>query len=111
MGCAQVTHDEAARGPSAAGAPELPLRVTRGKSGGKNPGLVAEDRQGRKFVVKFDRMAHPEMETSTNLIVNRIFWTLGYNVPNDTVFFFGARSSSHSPTTPRWKTRSATSDA
>ena len=88
IGVRQVTPDEAARGPSLAGPPRLPLTVTRGKPGGKNPGLVAEDRDGRRFIVKFDRMAQPEMETATNLIVNRIFWTLGYNVPNDTVFYF-----------------------
>jgi hypothetical protein len=88
IGVRQVTAEEAARGASRAGPPKLPLTVTRGKPGGKNPGLVAEDRDGRKFIVKFDRMAQPEMETATGLIVNRIFWTLGYNVPNDTVFYF-----------------------
>lgn len=89
IGVRDVPPHEAALGASSEGPPQLPLKVTRGKSGGKNPGLVAEDATGRKFIVKFDRMAHPEMETATNLIVNRIFWTLGYNVPNDTVFYFG----------------------
>lgn len=88
IGVREVTPQEAARGPSREGPPKLPLTVTRGKAGGKNPGLVAEDADGRKFIVKFDRMAHPEMETATGLIVNRIFWTLGFNVPNDTVFYF-----------------------
>jgi len=88
IGVRRVTLEEAARGASSKGPPKLPLTVTRGKPGGKNPGLVAEDADGRKFIVKFDRMTHPEMETATNLIVNRIFWTLGYNVPNDTVFYF-----------------------
>ena len=89
IGIRDVSLEEAARGPSRAGPPKLPLEVTGGKPGGRNPGLVAQDADGRKFVVKFDRMAHPEMETATNLIVNRIFWTLGYNVPNDTIFYFG----------------------
>ncbi|HEY6727286.1 MAG TPA: hypothetical protein VI197_24800 [Polyangiaceae bacterium] len=88
IGVRDVAPQEAARGPSSEGPPRLPLTVTSGKPGGKNPGLVAEDASGRKFIVKFDRMAQPEMETATNLIVNRIFWTLGYNVPNDTIFYF-----------------------
>lgn len=88
IGVRNVSPEEAALGASAQGPPALPLRVTGGKPGGKNPGLVAKDATGRKFIVKFDRITHPEMETATNLIVNRIFWTLGYNVPNDTVFYF-----------------------
>jgi hypothetical protein len=53
-----------------------------------NPGMVAEDADGRRFVVKFDTKENPGMQTATNTIVNRIFWTLGYNVPNDTIFRF-----------------------
>lgn len=75
-------------GASAAGPPRLPLQVVAGKSGGINPGFVARDAEGRHFVVKFDTKDNPEMQTSINTIVNRIFWTLGYNVANDTVFTF-----------------------
>lgn len=97
IGIRNVSPEEAALGASQAGPPKLPLSVTSGKPGGKNPGLVAEDAEGRKFVIKFDRKSHPEMETATNVIVNRIFWTLGYNVPNDTVFQFVRRQLKLAP--------------
>lgn len=88
IGVRDVTPAEAALGPSAKGPPTLPLKVTGSKPGGMNPGLVAEDAEGRRFVIKFDTKENPEMQTATNTIVNRIFWTLGYNVPNDTIFRF-----------------------
>jgi hypothetical protein len=42
----------------------------------------------RHFIVKFDTQQNPELQTSAGVIVNRIFWTAGYNVPSDTVFTF-----------------------
>jgi hypothetical protein len=50
--------------------------------------MMAKDADGRRFVIKFDTKENPGMQTATNTIVNRIFWTLGYNVPNDTIFTF-----------------------
>lgn len=86
IGIRELSPAEVARGASAAGPPTPPLSVLSGKPGGANPGFVAKDRDGRKFVVKFDTKENPEMQTATNTIVNRIFWAAGYNVPNDTVF-------------------------
>jgi len=86
IGVRPMSPEEAARGSSSAGPPTPPLLVLSGKPGGANPGFVASDRDGRKFVVKFDTKENPEMQTATNTIVNRIFWAAGYNVPNDTVF-------------------------
>ncbi len=88
IGVRDVSPEEAALGASAAGPPRLPLVVKSGKPGGMNPGFVAEDATKRRFVVKFDTKENPEMQTAANNICNRIFWTLGYNVPNDTIFRF-----------------------
>ena len=86
IGVREMSPEEVAEGASAAGPPHPPLWVVSGKPGGANPGFVAKDRDGRKFVVKFDTKENPELQTATNTIVNRIFWAAGYNVPNDTVF-------------------------
>ena len=88
IGIRDVAPDEAALGASADGPPRLPLEVTGGKPGGANPGMMAKDATGRRFVIKFDTKENPGMQTATNTIVNRIFWTLGYNVPNDTIVSF-----------------------
>jgi hypothetical protein len=91
IGVRQITPKEAATAASGSGPPRLPLTVVGGKSAGGNPGFFVKDARGKKFLVKFDIKSHPELETAASVIVNRIFWTLGYNVPNDCVFEF-ARS-------------------
>lgn len=87
IGSRQMSPGEAARG--AGGAPPTPpFRITRSKVGGGNPGFVIEDALGRSFLVKFDTLENPEQQTTAGVVVNRIFWTLGYNVPSDHVFDF-----------------------
>lgn len=88
IGIREVSPEEAALAASADGPPRLPIVVTGGKPGGANPGMMVKDADGRSFVVKFDTKENPGMQTAANTIVNRIFWTLGYNVPNDTIFTF-----------------------
>ncbi len=67
---------------------ELPLTIVRGKQGGNNAGFIAADSTGRVFLVKFDTRENPELQTSAGAIVNRIFWTAGYNTPTDQVVRF-----------------------
>jgi hypothetical protein len=88
IGVRAVKQEEAARGSSAGGPPRLPLVLIEAKSGGTNPGFVAKDAAGRKFVVKFDPMGSLELQTAASVIVNRFFWTIGFNVPSDDVFSF-----------------------
>jgi hypothetical protein len=97
IGVRQVTPQEAARGVSDTGPPQLPIKVIGGKVGGTNPGFLVEDARKKKFLVKFDPRANPELQTSASVIVNRIFWTLGYFVPNDDVFVFGRGDLSMDP--------------
>ncbi len=97
IGVRDVSPEEAATGASAEGPPVPPIVVVGGKSGGINPGMVAKDTSGRRFVVKFDTKDNPEMQTSINTIVNRIFWTAGYNVANDTIFTFTSDQVSVKP--------------
>jgi hypothetical protein len=86
IGVRRVSPEEAARGFEAGGPPRPPFVIVGGKSGGGNPGFSIRDATGRKFLVKFDTQQNPEMQTSAGVIVNRIMWTAGYNVPSDHVF-------------------------
>jgi hypothetical protein len=86
IGVRSIPPAEAAAGPVTGGPPEPPFEVTGGKAGGGTRGLTLRDRTGRKFLVKFDRRANPELGTAAGVIVGRVFWVLGYNVPSDTVF-------------------------
>lgn len=89
IGIRDVSAAEAARGPVTNGPPQLPLTVTRGKdTGGGNPGFFARDATGRSFLIKFDTLENPEMQTAASIVVNRVLWSAGYNVPEDTIVLF-----------------------
>lgn len=89
IGARDLTPTEVARGPVTAGPPQLPLTVVRGKdTGGGNPGFFARDTTGRVFLIKFDPRANPEMQTASSIVVNRVFWAVGYFVPEDTLVTF-----------------------
>lgn len=88
IGVRKVSTEEATRGPDVTGPPRSPLTVVEAKVGGGNPGFVVEDTTHRRFVVKFDPPGSIELQTAASVIVNRFFWTIGFNVPSDHVFSF-----------------------
>ncbi|MFC1509009.1 hypothetical protein ACFL60_04885 [Candidatus Omnitrophota bacterium] len=88
LGYRKITPEELVKGPYEAGPPQSPVKVTKAKSGGGNPGFVIEDGRGFKYLVKFDPPDFPGMETTTAFIVNRLFHGFGYNTPEDYLYFF-----------------------
>lgn len=65
-----------------------PWRVVGVKVGGAAIGITIEDANNDRFVLKFDEKGHPETETSADVVVQRLTWAMGYNVPeNDVVTF------------------------
>ena len=88
IGVRSISPDEAARAADTKGAPVPPFEVTNAKRGGANPGFIAKDARGIKYLIKFDTVENPGQQTATNAIVQRIFWTLGYHTPSDYVVHF-----------------------
>jgi hypothetical protein len=90
IGVRDVPPDEIERGPLTIDSPELhfPWTVQSTKVGGTSFGLIATDARGVKYLVKFDtRGMPPEVETGTHVIVNRLLWAAGFNVPEDQVVY------------------------
>jgi len=86
---ARVTPDDVRRGPGD-GRPDAsgPWRVDGIKVGGAAIGVTIKDARDDRFIVKFDEKGFPETESSADVIVQRLLWALGYNVPlNDVVDF------------------------
>lgn len=86
IGVRPVEPTEAARAVDAGGPPRRPFTLVGGKLGIGHPVLVLQDGTGRRFRVYFDTQQNPQLRTSAGVIVNRILWTAGYNVPSDHVF-------------------------
>lgn len=85
IGVRDLTIEELKRGPNVSESPfdHRPWTVTGMKIGGKSLGFTFEDKLGRKFLLKFDEKALPELETGAHIIVHRLLWAIGYNVPED----------------------------
>jgi hypothetical protein len=82
LGAVPVTADELVKGPgSGTGPAPGPWTVISAKSDGVMPGFTVRDSAGQVWFIKFDPPGYPAMATGTEVVVARLFWGLGYHVP------------------------------
>ena len=82
LGSVPVTVDELVTGPGAGNGPAPGgWTVIAAKNDGVMPGFRVRDAAGQVWFVKFDPPGYPAMATGTEVVVARLFWALGYNVP------------------------------
>jgi hypothetical protein len=62
--------------------------VVRAKSQGVSKGFRIRDSHGARFSIKFDPPRYPELATSADVVVSKLFWAAGYNVPDNSIAFF-----------------------
>jgi hypothetical protein len=81
---------ELQRGPYGSGAPAMDgkWKVVSAKTEGITPGFVILDRTNRRFFVKFDPPSNPELATGADQIALKIFYALGYHVPENYLVCF-----------------------
>jgi hypothetical protein len=63
-------------------------QIVGAKSDGITPGLVIEDGQKRRFVLKFDPPKFPELASAADVISSKFFYALGYNTPENYIVHF-----------------------
>lgn len=86
---APMTPEEIRKGPGSGGPDRSkPWRVTGVKVGGAAFGITIKDGLDDKYVIKFDERGFPETESSADVIVQRLTWAFGYNVPDNQVIDF-----------------------
>jgi hypothetical protein len=87
IGVRDMSIAELVRGPETIESPEhhKPWKIKSTKIGGAQVGFIFEDARGEKFLLKFDTRGVPEQETATNVIIGKLFWACGFNVPQDFV--------------------------
>ena len=87
-----VTGDLAAdaltQGPNTLGGTRLSLQgpgraltVVKAKTTGAAPGVVVRCADGKTWFLSFDPKGHPESATGALMAASRLFWAMGYNVP------------------------------
>ncbi|MGH7804941.1 MAG: hypothetical protein ACREQJ_11385 [Candidatus Binatia bacterium] len=81
---------ELARGPQRDEPPadDGALTILSGKSTGMTAGFVMKDRNGHRYVVKFDPPAYPDVPTGAEMVCSKIVWALGWHVPEYYLFRF-----------------------
>ena len=90
IGSHPVSVEDVMRGPGNENAPALdgPWEIVAAKTEGVTPGFRIRDSKGRQYFLKFDPAAHPEMATSVDVVGSRLFYALGYNVPENYLVTF-----------------------
>ena len=82
LGTVPVTVDELVKGPgSGTGPAPGGWTVISAKNDGVMPGFTVRDSAGQAWFIKFDPPGYPAMATGTEVLVARLFWGLGYHVP------------------------------
>ncbi|MDA2913365.1 hypothetical protein MYX77_05315 [Acidobacteriia bacterium AH_259_A11_L15] len=85
----RLSLEEIKRGPNENDGPaEGPLTVVRGKTAGLSPGFWVLDQEGDIYILKFDPPEYPELATAAEVISTKLFYAIGYNVPQNTIFRF-----------------------
>jgi hypothetical protein len=90
IGTRDMTIDEVRNGPLTIDSPELhkPWTIKSTKEGGSEVGFLVADARGIKFLLKFDQAENPETETGAHVILDKLFWAMGYNTTEDFVVQF-----------------------
>lgn len=81
---------EVLRGPDTGTGPAMggPWSVIGAKTEGVTPGFFIRDALGDRYVLKFDPLTNPEMATGAEIISTKLFYAMGYNVPENYLVFF-----------------------
>jgi hypothetical protein len=81
----RMSRDELQRGAVTTGAPKPPFTVTGGKTEGISIGFRMKDSKGMRYFVKADPFNYPELATSSDVIVSRFLYAIGYNTPENVI--------------------------
>jgi hypothetical protein len=99
IGVLPLTGSEVARGPNV-GTPALPFGILAVKNSGTAPGFLVQDARGDRYLLKFDPRV-PEAETGAEVVVQRLIWAAGYNVPENSVVYLERRDLAPASAPPK----------
>jgi hypothetical protein len=84
IGSRSMTVEDVTKGPDTASGPAAgKWTVVSGKSDGVTPGFTIVDAAGDRWFIKFDPPKWREMATGAEVAVTKLFYALGYNVPEN----------------------------
>lgn len=82
LGFKKLSAEDVGKGPDTTNGPvEGPWTIISGKNDGISPGFTIKDSAGTVWFIKPDPPGYPTMSTGTEVAVTKLFWALGFNVP------------------------------
>ena len=82
LGTKEITIEELLRGPDTTTGPAPgSWTVIGAKNDGVTPGFTVRDSNGQVWFLKFDPPGYRGMATGTEIVVTKLFWALGYYLP------------------------------
>jgi hypothetical protein len=85
----RMSSQQLAAGPGDSNPPaDGPWKILSAKSEGVTPGFLVVDAQRRRFFLKFDPPGHRELSTAADVISSKLFYALGYHVPENYIVYF-----------------------
>ena len=82
LGTRSVSVDELLKGPDTGSGPAPGAwTVIAAKNDGVTPGFTVRDSTGQVWFLKFDPPGYRAMSTGTEVVVTKLFWALGYHLP------------------------------
>jgi hypothetical protein len=86
LGATPLSVEDVVQGPGTGSGPAPGgWTILSAKTDGVMPGFTIRDAAGDVWFLKFDPPGHPAMATGTEIVVARLFWALGYHVPDTQV--------------------------
>jgi hypothetical protein len=86
----RMSRAELQRGPGNTSAPSTRGKwtIVGAKAEGVTPGFQMIDADKRRYFVKFDPLSNPEIATAADQISSKLFYALGYHVPENYLIYF-----------------------
>lgn len=82
LGFKKLSAKDVGKGPDTTNGPAKgPWVIISGKNDGISPGFTIKDSEGTVWFIKPDPPGYPAMATGTEVAVTKLFWALGFNVP------------------------------
>src|SRR5262245_18459594 len=89
---------ELQRGPNRGSAPDLTgAVVTKAKTEGVTPGLMVKDSTGQAYLIKFDNVNYPNLQSGAEVVSTKILYAAGYNVPENYIAYLDPKNLSIDP--------------
>src|SRR3989441_1281702 len=82
-----MTIEQLIRGPNQAAPDFSGATITKAKMSGATPGLMLKDKDGQSYLVKFDQVNYPNLQSGAEVISTKILFASGYNVPENYIAY------------------------